>query len=62
MVPGSARFDRAIFWTIYAQEKPNKGEPDAGLQFAVQQSNPFFTFLKIFENSDLQIPGERIVK
>jgi hypothetical protein len=40
MVPGSARFDRAIFWTIYAQEKPKKGErDDAGLQF-MQFDNP----------------------
>jgi hypothetical protein len=38
-IPGSARLDRAIFWTIYAQEKPNKGERDAGLQF-MQFNNP----------------------
>jgi len=31
--------DRAIFWTIHAQEKPNKGERDAGLQF----NNPIRT-------------------
>jgi len=31
--------DRAIFWTIYAQEKPNKGGRNAGLQF-MQLNNP----------------------
>jgi len=36
---GSARLDRAIFWTIYAQEKPNEGKREAGLQF-MQFNNP----------------------
>jgi hypothetical protein len=26
---------RAIFWTIYAQEKPKEAERDAGLQLTI---------------------------